>query len=319
MKNNTKRFAAMMAAVMAVSAMAPMSAFAADTKHDAAQKYDNTTDAWDKAFDDQTAAADPSAKVNVTFENDPTYTVTIPADVTFADDMADKTNEVKVEDVYLNKGKAVKVTVASANDYKMILNGTDADTFVPYELTSDKAEGGDVITVPTGTFNRKGTDTATLTYKVTDKDIPYAGDYSDILTFTIAVVDDNASPAVPAPDMITITNSDYPGTSDFTTDDGFVNVSFTNPSGDYFENYEDINGWFFYGKNSTTTVTAADGYTIDKVKFYTKAENGTGVAEVTSAPFTVYSGSGYHTYTGPNNTGTDLGAWGVNKIEVYFK
>ena len=199
MKNNTKRFAAMMAAVMAVSAMAPMSAFAADTKHDATQKYDNTTDAWDKAFDDQTAAADPSAKVNVTFENDPTYTVTIPADVTFADDMADKTNEVKVEDVYLNKGKAVKVTVASANDYKMILNGTDADTFVPYELTSDKAEGGDVITVPTGTFNRKGTDTATLTYKVTDKDIPYAGDYSDILTFTIAVVDNTVKPTLTIP------------------------------------------------------------------------------------------------------------------------
>ena len=191
---NIRTIAAVSAAIMAVSALAPMSAFAyANTEHTADQTYtydtNNTAhDKWNAAYDDQTGDPTPSAKVNVSFENEPTYTVTIPADVTFAEDMADKTNEVKVEGVYLNKGQSIKVTVASQNGYKMILDGTDADVYVPYELTSDKATIGDVITVPTGSLNTKGEGTATLTYKVTDKNVPCAGEYSDILTFNIAVV-----------------------------------------------------------------------------------------------------------------------------------
>ena len=89
-------------------------------------------------------------------------------------------------------------------------------------------------------------------------------------------------------------------------------MSFTNPSGNAFFNEGTENGWFFYGDNSTVTVTPAEGYTITKCKFYTKR----GSAELTNAPFTVYSYKPYHTFTGPNGTGTDLGDWGVNKIEV---
>lgn len=179
---------AMTAAVLAISAMtAPVSAFAVD--HTAEQTYTYTDDSWAATYDDQTKQDSPSAKVNVTYENAPTYTVTIPADVAFSEDLADKSNSVSVDNVYLNKGKAVKVTVASANDYKMILDGTDATTFIPYTLTSNKATIADVITVASGTKQNPASDTATLTYTVTDKDVPAAGAYSDILTFTIAVVD----------------------------------------------------------------------------------------------------------------------------------
>lgn len=187
---------AMTAAVMTiVSAAAPVSVFAETHNSDQKYTYDPTNtgahDTWDASYSDQTAQPDPSAKINVEFENEPTYTVTIPTDVSFGRTFEDKTNQVKVEDVYLNKGKAVKVTVASENEYKMILGGTDQTTFIPYSLTSNKGANGDVITVPTGSLEHKGTDTATITYSITDTDVPVAGAYSDILTFTIAVVDNN--------------------------------------------------------------------------------------------------------------------------------
>lgn len=185
-KNNS--VISMTAAILALSTMtAPMSAFAVD--HTAEQKYTYAEDTWAAAYGDQTAQDAPSAKVNVTYENAPTYTVTIPSDVAFTEELENTTNTVSVDQVYLNKGKAVKVTVTSANDYKMILDGTDATTFIPYTLTSSKAANDEVITVVSGTKQNPASDTASLTYAVTDKDVPAAGVYSDVLTFTIAVVD----------------------------------------------------------------------------------------------------------------------------------
>ena len=115
-----------------VSAIAPMSAFAADVPATINQETNLPT----------------TKDINVSYENAPTYTVTIPADVNFTSATATPDNDVVVSDVYLDKGKSVKVTVASANDYKMILEGTDTGTFVPYKLTSDKSDVvGEIITV----------------------------------------------------------------------------------------------------------------------------------------------------------------------------
>lgn len=169
------------AAVMALSAVAaPMSVFATESEQTFNYNADNQT----------------SDKVTVSYENTPTYTVTIPADVSFNEDLEAQPNYVEVNGVYLNKGMAVKVTVASANNYRMLLGGTDTETFIPYKLTSDKdsiAEGSiidEVVTVPSGTKLHPASKTAELTYSITDKDVPAAGSYSDTLTFTIAVVDD---------------------------------------------------------------------------------------------------------------------------------
>ena len=170
---NTRRFISAVMALAMVSAIAPMSAFAAT----------------ESTIINQETALPTTKDINVSFENAPTYTVTIPADVNFTSATATPENEVAVSDVYLDKGKSVKVTVASANDYKMILGGTDAGTFVPYSLTSDKSDvAGEIITVASGTLNTKGSGTAKLTYEITDKNIPAAGSYSDKLTFTISIV-----------------------------------------------------------------------------------------------------------------------------------
>ena len=147
-----------------------------------------------------------------------------------------------------------------------------------------------------------GAGTATITATVADSD-----------TYTYATKEASYTLNV-FKYIITITNADYPGTEDFTTSDGLVKVSFSNPSGDMFKNSEDEDGWYFYGDNSTVTVAAAAGDTIGKVIFYTK----NGSAELTSAPFIVYSYR-YDMYTAPDKGGTCFNDWGVNKIEVYLK
>ena len=197
MKINARTIAAVAAAIMTVCA-APVSAFA--DAHTDNQTYTHDTsntahDKWNAAYDDQTGAPTPSAKVNVALANAPTYTVTIPTDVSFGSELTAQTNEVKVEDVYLEKGEAVKVTVASQNGYKLILDGTDADYAIPYTLTSDKADLDEIITVESGSRENKGKGTAKLTYSIAEgTDVPVAGAYSDILTFNIAV--ETPAPAV---------------------------------------------------------------------------------------------------------------------------
>ena len=187
---NTRRFIPAVMALAMVSAIAPMSAFAAD----------------DPTSIDQETALPTTKDINVSFENAPTYTVTIPADVSFGDRFDEKSNQVKVEDVYLGKGRsAVVVPVDSANGYKLALNGTDTETAFPYTVntkvgegaaTTVTAEANEVIKVATGTSENKGSGTATLTYAIPENtDVPAPGRYSDTLTFTISL--ESAAPVNP--------------------------------------------------------------------------------------------------------------------------
>lgn len=220
-----KKFKAMLAAtaaVMALSAVSvPMSAFAEDVprEHNNPQKYtfdpataddENTKhNTWDAAYGDQVGEPNPSARVNVDFSIAPTYTVTIPADVHFADGQREKDAQVKVEDVFLAPDSSVVVTVASSHDYRMLLNGNNNRYYIPYVLGTE--QGGDspetpsivpiedlVVTVPTGSLDHKESRTVDLKYVIGEQDqdnpdlikpydVPVAGSYSDILTFTIAV------------------------------------------------------------------------------------------------------------------------------------
>jgi len=122
-----------------------------------------------------------------------------------------------------------------------------------------------------------------------------------------------------AVNMVTITNSEAPRKANNTDPmpefikDGIVKVSF-NSNGNRCGNGQDNGGWYFYGDGATVTVTSeVEDSKIAKVKFYTK----NGSAEVTNAPFTVYS-YGYNMYTGPNKTGTCFNDFGVNRIDVYL-
>ena len=107
--------------------------------------------------------------------------------------------------------------------------------------------------------------------------------------------------------LLTIESTDY---ADFKsgskTFDEKATVSFSNT----VKNDGDKWGWF-YGNERTLTVTAAKGYTITRVKFYTDTSS----AFDEEAPFEaiVLYDEGYFTKV----NGTSLGKWGVNKIEVY--
>lgn len=73
-------------------------------------------------------------------------------------------------------------------------------------------------------------------------------------------------------------------------------------------------GWYSMGGDATLTVTAAEGYTITRVKFY----NASGSAFDEEAPFEailVFDIGNYELFTKVN--GTSIGGYGVTKIEVY--
>ena len=73
----------------------------------------------------------------------------------------------------------------------------------------------------------------------------------------------------------------------------------------------DNDAWGWYSTECTLTVTAAEGYTITRVKFYTNS----GSAFDEEAPFEAILVYDQGSITKVN--GTSIGQWGVNKIEVY--
>ena len=83
------------------------------------------------------------------------------------------------------------------------------------------------------------------------------------------------------------------------------------------KNDNDEWGWYYNVVNSftTMTVTAAEGYTITRCKFYTKEGSG----EDTQSPFEAILDEGgediYNAYTKVN--GSSIGHYGVTKVEVY--
>ena len=189
-----KKFNTMLAAtatVMAISAMAaPMSAFATSSE----QTFNYS-------------ATDQTGNISVTYSNDPTYTVTIPADVNFtalSQTNTDKT--LSASGVFLNHGKVVKVSVASANGYQMKnTDTTDTTSYIGYTLsaTSDDATVATAFgtgvssgttsqllaTFANGNAATKGSGTVNLTFVNDNGSHAVAGSYADTLTFTIAVAD----------------------------------------------------------------------------------------------------------------------------------
>ena len=151
--------------VMALSASA--TAFAADITQDSNPKTADTA---------------------VTFTVDPTYTVTIPATVTL-----DKTGTETITyekdltitasaGVRLLQGESIKVTMDS--DFE--LTAANTNTTLPYTVNV-----GDQDITATNNEVAKFTTSAseqTSTLHFSASNPTYAGDYSDTVTFTIAVV-----------------------------------------------------------------------------------------------------------------------------------
>ena len=205
---NTRRFISAVMALSMVSALAPMSAFAAD----------------DTKTGTTTATYDVQAK----------YTVTIPASATIADSAETATaQQVKAENVLLESGKKVVVTLTSAENTETenadTFNAKNGDSTVKYTITA----GSDTVALggKVAEFESKAEQqTVDLKFvKKADSTPTYAGEHTETLTFNIAVEEAVTTPTLADTfkngSTTTIKVPTYSGASCI--------VTFTNNSGTY--------------------------------------------------------------------------------------
>ena len=132
------------------------------------------------------AANTEGGSTKISFDVDPTYTVTIPATVTL--NKVEDNGTVTYENDYtltaqagvrLKKGEHIEVTVAS--DFEMT---TTEGATLAYTITAE-----DAAVVNNGVVAEFATDKAeqTATIHIAANDPDFAGEYKDTVTFTVAV------------------------------------------------------------------------------------------------------------------------------------
>ena len=119
---------------------------------------------------------------NVSYNVDPSYTVSIPAAVTLVDSAVEA--DITASDVIMEDGKQIKVELTSASNTASgsTFNAKNGDSTVAYTITADSAVAvGDTV----ATFTADGS--KTLTFSAADKSATtIAGEHTETLTFTIS-------------------------------------------------------------------------------------------------------------------------------------
>ena len=138
------------------------------------------------------SSTDQKAETTVQFKIDPAYTVTIPGTVELTKKTDADTNKITYEkdfnitaaDVRLNEGKTLRISLES--DYKLASGATTLD----YTVTAADAKPVDSKDPVCADFKTKtGEQKVTLHFAASNP--PYAGDYSDTVTFNLAVYPQN--------------------------------------------------------------------------------------------------------------------------------
>ena len=126
------------------------------------------------------AANTTGGETEISFNVDPTYTVTIPATVSLGNEIT-----VSAENVRVNKGSQVVVSMEDVNGNAFTMTSTEGYTFV-YSVTANGtavSSGANVLTVNPDTAHEGN---VTLKFEKPGQAI-YAGNYSGQVTFTVAV------------------------------------------------------------------------------------------------------------------------------------
>lgn len=137
---------------------------------------------------DQNDTNPKDENVTVTTSIDPTYIVTIPGDTTVAYDDNNATSTdfgtITADNVRLNPLKKIVVSVDADLTMK---NADDNTKTIPYTITSGGNTFNSVDLFTTG-------DSAVLKIDITSEawSAAYAGNYSDVVKFTVAYVDKNS-------------------------------------------------------------------------------------------------------------------------------
>lgn len=141
------------------------------------------------AFSGETITQDSQKKsgdITVGYNAEVTYTVTIPANVTFTDAENEIERPLMVTNVILNEGSTLNVNLVSQNNYKMMYG----EGYIEYSLMVNyndalKENNINILTVLAG----ESSGLAILDF-ITDlnKDHAlYTGNYTDTLTFTVTI------------------------------------------------------------------------------------------------------------------------------------
>lgn len=175
------------ASVLALSAcVTPFSAFAGDPDPDTATINQNS------------AQQAGDCEVNYTKPEPPayTYTVIIPASVTITGNAETDKCTIRAEDVYISEDSPkLSIRVESAN-YEKITSGNEThrlkldgeETYIPYSIKIGESEIYQmdcVLSVNTGTADAKASGSAEMCFALKENSAP-AGEYKDILTFTVS-------------------------------------------------------------------------------------------------------------------------------------
>ena len=150
--------------------------------------------------------SDPkNGSTDVSYQVDPTYTITIPESVTLSKDSTVNA-DITAADVFLEKGKKITVTLTGASNTTTAnattFNAKNNTSVATYTITAGKnsvALGGEVAS-----FTTDGTQALTFS-KANTTDVIYAGAHTETLTFTIAVADAVVPPAY-ADQAVAVTN-----------------------------------------------------------------------------------------------------------------
>ena len=118
--------------------------------------------------------------MTVTYSVDPAYTVTIPTDVTIDGNAA----TISAQDVVVEKGKYVSVSLAADNDFTVKTTEGAELTYTVTANGADVAAGGEILAVNPADGK---TGSASVTFDIDESAIVYAGTYTGTATFTVAV------------------------------------------------------------------------------------------------------------------------------------
>ena len=127
-----------------------------------------------------------SGAINVDYIVDMSYTVTIPASVTFTDSVKSVDRPLQVSDVRLDEGQTLNVSVSSQNDFQM----RNSDKYIDYSLkinyaTIPEENNFTLLTVKAG--EPSGWAILTFSTDLQKDHAQYTGRYSDTLTFTVSI------------------------------------------------------------------------------------------------------------------------------------
>ena len=131
-------------------------------------------------------SANKSGNINVSYNAEVSYTVTIPAGITFTESEKSIERGISANNVSLTEGSYLKINVASLNDFKMKNN----NGYIDYTLTVNKTKipdgnSHDILTVKAG--ESSGWAVLNFTTGLDRTNAFYAGTYTDTLTFTIYI------------------------------------------------------------------------------------------------------------------------------------